>query len=582
MNNRRPNIKVVFLLLILFMPFRVSALMGSFMREFQEQKAVDTIVNQDQLKIFPFSLDIVAPSAGIQFFRDNIIFLSNTKDEHRMSRTQISFGTTEMYTAAINDTSTLQHVLFTPLSSFSCPADGVTFSNDYTTLYFTMIPRKGKREQIYKGSISTTKENVVAITADQAPLAFCNAGYSYSHPSLSSDGNIIVFASDMPGTTGGMDLYITRRTGETWSEPANLGIDINSAKNEFWPFLDEFNNLYFSSDRFGGLGGYDIYTSKYNGTGWNKPVLLDKNINSQDDDIALVINRDNGKTAFFSRRMKNSKGSIQLFRIMTGDNKTAGASSSIAEYFNGVAIKTANISAQQEVVIKKDAPVSPTIQPVITKNEDITVKPDAVTEKKTEPLRGKENTKVSENLKKEVTVKADTVSSLSKQTETGNIFTSERVPEKVNENVSKGTTKVIEQPKKQEIDLNKRQEVRPDTLTKVSKKPEIEKVVADSKNTDKQNTDVAVKSESKAQVIYKVQLLPVAADRKAGKMSINGVDYKISDYMYLGAERYTIGEFSKLQDAVKLLRNCRQGGYDQSFVVAFRGNVRALEPELFK
>jgi hypothetical protein len=65
-------------------------------------------------------------------------------------------------------------------------------------------------------------------------------------------------------------------------------------------------------------------------------------------------------------------------------------------------------------------------------------------------------------------------------------------------------------------------------------------------------------------------------------MDIGGTNYKIDEYLYLGAIRYTIGEFSSLAQATALQRICRQSGYDQSFVVAFKDNTRSLDKNLFK
>jgi hypothetical protein len=87
---------------------------------------------------------------------------------------------------------------------------------------------------------------------------------------------------------------------------------------------------------------------------------------------------------------------------------------------------------------------------------------------------------------------------------------------------------------------------------------------------------------SSEQVTYRVQLLPDAAQRKSGVFMLNGTSYKIFEYTYLGAVRYTIGEFSTLAPAVALQRLCRQSGFPQSFVVAFKNNTRSLDPGLFK
>jgi hypothetical protein len=88
--------------------------------------------------------------------------------------------------------------------------------------------------------------------------------------------------------------------------------------------------------------------------------------------------------------------------------------------------------------------------------------------------------------------------------------------------------------------------------------------------------------EQKTGVIYRIQLLPSASQKNAKEIVINGTSYKLYEYLYLGVNRYTIGEFNSVASATALQKTCRQSGYSQSFVVAFKNNVRSLDPQLFK
>lgn len=85
-------------------------------------------------------------------------------------------------------------------------------------------------------------------------------GASYSHPFLFNNDKSILFASDMPGGFGGYDIYVAHwdEKSNQWSEPVNLGEQINTGGNEISPsILDE--KLVFTSDGHSGFGGYDIY-----------------------------------------------------------------------------------------------------------------------------------------------------------------------------------------------------------------------------------------------------------------------------------------------------------------------------------
>lgn len=77
-------------------------------------------------------------------------------------------------------------------------------------------------------------------------------------------GDLLVFTSDRPGGFGGYDLYYSQKTANGWAEPVNFGPKINSEFDEFRPVVSdswEFSNqvMIFSSNRPGGLGGFDLY-----------------------------------------------------------------------------------------------------------------------------------------------------------------------------------------------------------------------------------------------------------------------------------------------------------------------------------
>lgn len=77
-------------------------------------------------------------------------------------------------------------------------------------------------------------------------------------------GDLLVFASDRPGGFGGYDLYYAQKTADGWTEPVNFGPKINSEFDEYRPVVSdhpEFANrlMIFSSNRPGGLGGFDLY-----------------------------------------------------------------------------------------------------------------------------------------------------------------------------------------------------------------------------------------------------------------------------------------------------------------------------------
>jgi len=112
-----------------------------------------------------------------------------------------------------------------------------------------------------------------------------------SQPSLSADGRLLFFSSDRRGGLGGNDIwYAARKADGSWTEAKNLGVPINTPKDEISPFLF-FNNetLFFASDGHLGFGGMDIFLSRVSVGVFQKPENLGLPINDHLDQVALFI-----------------------------------------------------------------------------------------------------------------------------------------------------------------------------------------------------------------------------------------------------------------------------------------------------
>jgi outer membrane protein OmpA-like peptidoglycan-associated protein/tetratricopeptide (TPR) repeat protein len=136
------------------------------------------------------------------------------------------------------------------------------------------------------------------------PLPFNNPAYSYLHPSVSEDGNVLYFASDKPDGYGGTDLYRSVRSNGVWGAPTNLGPTVNTTEDEAFPFVIE-NALYFTSNGHGGLGGLDIFRSEWVDDGITPPINVGYPINSTADDFSLVTATDQRNGYFASSRAGN-------------------------------------------------------------------------------------------------------------------------------------------------------------------------------------------------------------------------------------------------------------------------------------
>lgn len=119
-----------------------------------------------------------------------------------------------------------------------------------------------------------------------------NDTVSVGHPCLTPDDEVLIFASDMPGGYGGIDLWysVYNKRGKSWSSPKNMGPDINTAGDEMFPTMGEDGTLYFSSNGHVGMGGLDIFSAQRVGDEikWIKPSNLGHPINSCANDFHFI------------------------------------------------------------------------------------------------------------------------------------------------------------------------------------------------------------------------------------------------------------------------------------------------------
>jgi outer membrane protein OmpA-like peptidoglycan-associated protein/tetratricopeptide (TPR) repeat protein len=156
------------------------------------------------------------------------------------------------------------------------------------------------RNNYYKSSKGTSKDGKVKLKMFIAkgeglkeiiPFPYNNDNYSVGHPTVSKDGKVLIFASDMNNGSGGVDLYYSVRINEKqdWGRPVNLGRKVNTEGDEEFPFLDDNDVLYFSSNGLAGLGGLDVFSVQLKDL---QPVGVPKNLgapfNSSFDDFGVA------------------------------------------------------------------------------------------------------------------------------------------------------------------------------------------------------------------------------------------------------------------------------------------------------
>jgi len=593
----------------------------------------DTLNNVPPIKMVRFNLDIIPPSKGIQFYKNGIVFLSHTKVEDRMISDHVSFGTLGTYYTNHTDTIQRENYVFSHNDPFAVPTESMTFNHDYTLMFYAKRTRGNDPEKIYQADYETGRGGRSEWVSHKKPLDFCDDNSTYTHPALSQSGDMLVFASNRRGSSGGLDLYLTHKTGNSWSSPENLGKYINTPGNELFPFLDNENNLYFSSDGHKGIGGYDLYFSKYNGKYWDKPVNLTGAVNTTADELAFRINPVDPTVAFLSVRQESDNASLKLYKITFADKYSLKRFSDISRAMRNIAgadIAPFITTGEESTEVKQTDQLQAKTQ-----------KPDQAPEKKDQvvaPEAGKEAgaaiAKLPEKIQDEtekpvppavvsdiaanqplpddlIVFRVQFLSSVKsrgsfdvqiggKSYKSFEYFYNGSYRSCAGEfgslNEARDFQKIMNREKYPEAFVvafknNERiTDLRSVTSTRTTAESGQKPITAVPAETDyrpgEPAADVAAGQKLTQpgieNVVYRIQLSSYSEPRNPQNITIGGITYKSFEYFYNGLYRLCAGEFESNARAREALKTIKQEGYADAFVVAFKNNQRSLDPSLFR
>ncbi|MFK8007509.1 MAG: OmpA family protein [Saprospiraceae bacterium] len=182
------------------------------------------------------------------------------------------------------------------------------------------------------------ESSIVAERGDASPYFF--------------NDSTLIFSSRIEGGFGGSDLYISQKSNGKWCPPLNLGETINSAYDESTPFLaEDGRTLYFSSNSTNGIGGFDIYKATFNDfkKKWSKPQNLGLPINSPRDDYYFRLSRD-GSLGYFSSSRVEGYGGKDLYVAYFKTQNLEQLISSTPSGFHTLAFKNLNLEPDANYV----------------------------------------------------------------------------------------------------------------------------------------------------------------------------------------------------------------------------------------
>ncbi len=144
-----------------------------------------------------------------------------------------------------------------------------------------------------------------------------NTKFSEKHPSISPDGRRLYFTSNRNGGKGNYDIWMSERVGNAWSKPVNLGDSINTPGIEQSPFIHpDQKTLYFASDGWPGLGKGDIFLSRLKDEGtWSRAENLGYPINSFNEEIGFIVNARGTRAFYTTNRREGTDTDIYSFQI---------------------------------------------------------------------------------------------------------------------------------------------------------------------------------------------------------------------------------------------------------------------------
>ena len=240
-------------------------------------------------------------------YKGAVVLVSNRRNTGFVNRNYSWTGQYFTDLIAIGDTTKLVKDKLWKEIKRTNPHDGpISFSADNKIAILTVnqkeldiqgnVKRSNLELKIYREKDGVWNEEV---------FPYNNKTYSVGHGVLDQQGNLY-FASNKPGGLGGVDIYKSSYTNGSWSEPMNLGSKVNTWGDEVFPFISNNGTLYFSSDVWPGNGGLDVF---YQENQNSEPKHIGNPINTNADDFGIYVDENTGR-GFLSSNRNNFKDEI--------------------------------------------------------------------------------------------------------------------------------------------------------------------------------------------------------------------------------------------------------------------------------
>ncbi|MEM7087304.1 MAG: OmpA family protein [Bacteroidota bacterium] len=221
---------------------------------------------------------------------------------------------TKLYCSDIlEDYDLTRPLLFSSLLNKNENLGSVSFSQDGNTMYFTKnIEGNTKRYQLYRAEMNPERlgewHKITSMNVNSTE-------YSVENPHLNKAGDMLYFASNMPGSKGGFDIFKAPITEDgTLGEVVPVEGDVNTTADDKFPHLSvDEKFLFFSSKGHANIGGFDVFKSRRTKKGYVTILNLGNTINTEQDEIAFVPATE--RIGYITSDREGGNGSYDIYRI---------------------------------------------------------------------------------------------------------------------------------------------------------------------------------------------------------------------------------------------------------------------------
>jgi outer membrane protein OmpA-like peptidoglycan-associated protein len=224
---------------------------------------------------------------GTTLHDGELVFSSNRTDSEGNRDDWTGNGYANLYAALIENETKMEEALLwrEDINSVWHEAT-VAFNPDKTEVYFTRCGSDSDTKDVCK--IYRSIKELDDWTTPEL-LVLIDDSSNVGHPFITTDGKQLFFSSDANIGYGGKDLYVSKRVGEDWDVPMNLGPRINTPDDEMFPTIGKDGMLYFASSGHYGYGGLDLFRAEKRGQIFTNVQTLGYPMNTGGDDFAICF-----------------------------------------------------------------------------------------------------------------------------------------------------------------------------------------------------------------------------------------------------------------------------------------------------